>query len=184
MARFSDIVAGFASRETQKVERWWLNRMVIIGAIALCGLVAVTGLTFLAYAAYISLLDVVTPSMAGVIVGCILLVLSLLGALGTWLWARHIRKQEQQPRQTTISPSVSSPPGERQVPVDTITIMGETIGASLNKNGIRTFDVMIAALVAGTVLGASPALRHRLRQRRFSSRTTPSAKREYNTTRP
>jgi hypothetical protein len=107
------------------------------------------------------------PWKAGVIIGVVAILLSLIGGLIVWL--AMLRK------------SLSRPVGAKQAPseendVDAVTHLGETIGASLFKNGIRTTDIMVAALVAGTVLGASPALRDRLLRRRRGSAERPSSK--------
>ncbi|MGC1951712.1 MAG: hypothetical protein WA970_03895, partial [Gammaproteobacteria bacterium] len=55
-----------------------------------------------------------------------------------------------------------SQPAPEAAGIDRIARLGETIGASISKQDIRTVDVMIGALIAGALLGASTALRERL----------------------
>jgi hypothetical protein len=54
--------------------------------------------------------------------------------------------------------------------VENVAELGRTLGRDLSQYGIRTSDVMLGALLAGTLLGASPALRDRLFGRRGNPR--------------
>jgi hypothetical protein len=108
---------------------------------------------FIAVGSYLSLSERMVPWKAGLIVGGGVLILSVIGALSAGFLVQ--RRKTTQPS----SKSQSAPDAAR---IDSIARLGETIGASISKQGIRTVDVMIGALVAGALLGASPALRERL----------------------
>jgi len=169
MSWIHDFVYGLAAQKAKKVLAWW--RRSVTGAVLLvfCGVVALGGLGFVAMGSYTSLREALEPWKAGLIVGMGTLLLSLIGALIVW-----IVMLRQKPATTD---STQVPPEEAEI--DTITHLGESIGASLFKNGIRTTDVVIAALVAGTVLGASPALRDRLLRRRQSTSEKSSSDSSY-----
>ncbi|MCG6969048.1 MAG: hypothetical protein LJE85_04685 [Gammaproteobacteria bacterium] len=150
-----DIVA----RGVKRLTTWYHSIMARTLILVLCGWAALGGLGFIAVGSYLSLSEVFVPWVAGLIVGCGILLLSLLGA---WLTILYWRSTPQP--QAPIEPPEENT--EAQTLVDTATHLGEIVGASLSKSGIRTTDVMIAALVAGTILGASPALRERLLKRK------------------
>ena len=152
-----DFVCSFAAQMTENVRAWWRRGIVVTVWLVFCGLVAVSGLAFIAVGSYLSLSEVVAPWAAGLIIGATLVVLSAIGSLIVRYFVL---------RQNAGESSGSGKSSVREADVDTIAHLGETIGASLIKNGIRTTDVMIAALVAGAVLGASPALRNRLLRRK------------------
>jgi hypothetical protein len=126
----------------------------------LLGLAALSGVGFIAVGSYLSLSDTLVPWAAGLIVGSGLLVLSLFG---TWIALLYSRKatQAQTPEKQPAEENTQA-----QTMVDTAAHLGEIVGASFGRSGIRTTDVVIAALVAGTILGASPALRKRLLHRK------------------
>ena len=159
MSWLLDFVYGLAAQNTQKVVAWWRRGVVGTVLLGFCGLAALGGLGFIGAGSYASLSETLEPWKAGLIVGIVALLLSLIGALLVWIFL--LRKESTQ---------ASAPkPASDEFDVDTIAHLGETIGASLFKNGIRTTDIMLAALVAGTVLGASPALRERLLRRKRST---------------
>jgi xanthine/uracil permease len=107
-------------------------------------------LVFIAVGSYLSLREVLSPLKSGLVMGSILAGLSIIGILITWF----LVQRRNHARSTNPKPE--------DVPVDTIASLGETIGYGLGERGVRQTDVVIAALVAGTVLGASPVLRDRL----------------------
>ncbi|MGD8592352.1 MAG: hypothetical protein PVG20_07610 [Thioalkalispiraceae bacterium] len=152
-----------AARGVKRLTAWYHSLIARTLILALCGWAALGGLGFVAVGSYLSLSEVFVPWVAGLIVGCGILLLSLLGAWLTLLYWRRTTQPE-----SPIEPPMEN--AEAQTMVDTAAHLGEIVGESLSKSGIRTTDVMIAALVAGTVLGASPALRDRLlKRKRYAS---------------
>jgi hypothetical protein len=135
-----------------------LRSLIGIALMMFFALFAVGGLIYLSIACYLALREIVDPWQAGLILGGGLLVLSLLGVFTTWffLW-RHPDKYAGE----SIGSRLEQPPS-----VDAVTRLGEAISAPLGQRDIRTIDIMIAALAAGTVLGASPALRKRMSRRK------------------
>lgn len=167
MSWIHDFVCGLAAQKAQKVLAWWKRGVAGTVLLVFCGLIALCGVGFIAFGSYISLTESLPPWKAGFIVGIVSVLLSIIGALVVWL--RVLRRQGDQSASARQESAQESD-------VDTIAHLGETIGASLFKNGIRTTDVVIAALVAGTVLGASPALRERLLRRKQNSSSRSSSK--------
>lgn len=143
---------------------------VIVRAIVLIlfGIAGLSGVGFIVAGSYLSLSEVLVPWAAGLIVGCGLLIVSLLGAwitVASWQKTTQNQLPEKSDRNNTSI----------QNTVETAEHLGEIVGARFSKSGIRTIDVMIAALAAGTILGAGPSLRKRLsnRQRHRHSVRTP-----------
>jgi hypothetical protein len=147
------LLDGVVAEKISDVREQWRQRLVATGVIALCVLAAFGGLVFIAVGSYLSLSEVMAPWQAGLIVGGGVLMLSLIGALSARLMVR---------RRKPAPPSNKNPSAADAARIDSIARLGETIGASMSRHGIRMADVMIGALVAGTLLGASPALRERL----------------------
>jgi hypothetical protein len=159
MSWIHDFISGLAAQKTRQVLAWWQRSVTGTVLLVFCGISALGGLGFVAVGSYVSLCNQLEPWKAGLIVGVVIVLLALVGALIVWVVV--LRKQHEQPAATQAPPE--------QVDIDTIAHLGETIGAAIFKNGVRTSDVVIAALVAGTVLGASPALRERLLRRKSHS---------------
>jgi hypothetical protein len=133
------------------------RRIVETGLMVFCGLTGLGGLIFIAVGGYLSLSDLYSPWLSGLIIGGVILALSLVGALLLWLAMRgHTVPKRGRSRGS---------PSER-TQVDNVAYLGEIIGAHLSRQGIRTIDVMLAALAAGIALSASPTVRTRLRRRR------------------
>lgn len=147
------LFGGVAAAKINDVRDQWRQRIVAMGVVAFCALAAFGGLAFIAVGSYLSLREGMVPWKAGLIVGGGVLVLSLIGALSARFLV-HRRKATQ--------PSGKSQPAPEAAGIDRIARLGETIGASISKQDIRTVDVMIGALIAGALLGASTALRERL----------------------
>jgi hypothetical protein len=170
MSWIHDLARGLAAQKAQQARAWWRRSVVATGLLVFCSLTALSGLGFIAVGGYIALSETFTPWEAGLIVGGAILVLSLVGAL----IARFVVL-----RRKPAQPSGAQMPRPEEAYVDAITHLGETIGAGLFKNGIRTTDIVIAALVAGTVLGASPALRDRLLRRKGRSSAKSSTESDH-----
>lgn len=146
MRLIHELFSGVVAAKINDVRDQWRRRMVARGIVAFCALIAFGGLAFIAVGSYLSLSERMVPWKAGLIVGGGVLVLSVIGVLAAWLFV-HRRKSQHAPNAAGI---------------DGIARLGEAIGASIGKQGIRTADIVIVALIAGAVLGASSALRERL----------------------
>ena len=149
------------ANKTRQLREVFERGVVYSTLVRLSAAVGLLAIALIAIGGYISLSAQYTPWIAGLIVGGVVLLL----ALAVIVVVRHMA----QPARSTYSrPTASEPeipsPSKRQV--DAITRMGEDIGKSLNNGRVKAIDVLIAALVAGTVLGASPALRQRVKQHR------------------
>lgn len=122
--------------------------------VSVCALAGLSGLGFISVGGYLSLRELFAPWKSGLIVGSVLAGLSLVGILIT-RFLIHGRN----PRQSTNTSA-------EDVPINSIASVGEAIGSGLreglHERGVRQIDLVIAAMVSGTVLGASPALRDRL----------------------
>ena len=159
------MVGRAAANKTNNV-RIWLRRSVLEATLLMaCALAALVGVVIITIGGYASLSEFYTPWIAGLIVGSVILILSIIGALTVWYATRPPEMIQQHYH------SNEPPPQETQI--DAVTHIGEHIGASLNNGRIKTTDVIIAALVAGTVLGATPALRQRILQRKRRSTDHP-----------
>jgi len=135
--------------------------MVIMALTLLCGVIGTGGLAFITIGWYTALRETLAPWSAGFIVGGVMLVAAIAGVLAIWYSVRNKRGHSGTPAPESTS---------RSAQLDAVTHLGKTIGSSMNQRDVRTTDVMIAALVAGTVLGASPALREQLFRHRGRER--------------
>jgi len=173
MSSLGAMMSRSAAETAGQVRAWW-KRSVLEAALTVCfALAALSGVVLVAVGGYASLSALYAPWIAGVAVGGVLLLLSIAGLLIV-SHLDHAKAPAQQPER-----ALSEPP-RRDPQIDTVAQIGEYIGASLNDGRIRTIDVTIAALVAGTVLGASPALRERIfRARSDAGANAPAPAREY-----
>jgi hypothetical protein len=160
------LAGGITAATMHNVRAWWRRSVAAMALMVFLGLTALGCLAFVSVGVYDSLREILPAWQAGLIVGgglvAIALLVTLIVVLVILKWSKKAGRAEKKP-----------PPVQEQL--DDIAHLGETIGASLGK-GVRTTDVMIAALVAGTVLGASPALRDRLFRRRRCSHDRPSSR--------
>jgi len=153
------------ANKTRQLREVFERSVVYATLVRLSAAVALLAVAVIAVGGYISLSTQYTPWIAGLIVGGVVLVLALIVTLFVWRMTHPHVSTSTRP---TVAETDAPPPSKRQV--DAITRMGEDIGAGLKNGQVKTIDVLIAALVAGTVLGASPALRHRILQRRWRAR--------------
>lgn len=146
-------------RGIKHFKTWSYSFIVRAIVLALFGIAGLSGVGFIVAGSYLSLSEILVPWAAGLIVGCGLLVISLMGA-----WITIVSWQKTTQEQTPDKPDRSY--SATQNTVETAEQIGEIVGARFSKSGIRTIDVMIAALVAGTILGAGPSVRKRLSHRK------------------
>ncbi|MGA9573089.1 MAG: hypothetical protein WBS20_03980 [Lysobacterales bacterium] len=159
MSWLHGLLKGLAENALSSVRAWWERRLIETTLMLFCGLATLGALGFVAVGGYISLCQFFSPWQSGLIVGGILLLLSLTGALLLW---RFTKSAAPHPAPRSECPETA--PGTGQAPLDDVAQLGEIIGARLGQRGIHKTDVMLSALVAGTVIGVSSALRHRRRQ--------------------
>jgi hypothetical protein len=173
MSWLKQFVNGIAEEQAQRARAWWRRGLVSSAMIISLALIGLGGVAFVAMAGYFALRLVLVPWAAGLIMGAVMLALS---GLGIWMvWRRSAGHGPAEARS-------AQPAAPAQAQVSSVTRMGEAIGAKLHQRDIRTTDVMIAAMVAGTVLGATPALRERLWQRKHRSNGNgrPYTRQQYN----
>jgi hypothetical protein len=156
---------GVAAARIRQMREQWKRSLVLTGVLVACAVVALGGLGFMAAAAYLALRAILLPWQAALVIGGAALLLALVGALlARSLLARSGSREAPEPDTPAPHPDAS--------PVENIAELGRTLGRDLSQYGIRTSDVMLGALLAGTLLGASPALRDRLFGRRGSPRNS------------
>ncbi len=142
-----------------RVRVLWRRGLATAALGLVLALLAAGGAGFLALAVYFALAQAIPPWSAALIVGAILLALALLGALVV----RAMLRDGDTEAPSHPPPAGAGAPGAgEERPVDVATRLGEDLGQSLGRRGVRASDVVVAALVAGAVLGASPALRERI----------------------
>ncbi len=143
----------------EKAKLWHsLGRSAVLLSLAIFAtLAAFGGLVFALLGIYLSLEAVMEPWLAGVIVGCAMV---LIAVIALWIVARLITKQG---RPETLPPSSKPTLAAAHKPPETVSeTLRATVGDVLGASNIRASDVVLGALVAGLVLGASARLRERL----------------------
>jgi hypothetical protein len=152
-----------------------LGKIPIVEAIliAFCGLAVLVGVGFIAAGGYLSLRQSFSPWLSGLVVGGVILFLAFFAILMLWLSMRNKGAAQEPP------PPRPEPPELGSSRVNDVTQLGEAVGRQLSERGVRVTDVVIAALVAGAVLGARPALRQRRRQRRQNPRRASTTTRPH-----
>jgi len=151
---------GLMEKGMKGVVRAGKRRMVETTLLVLCCLAALGSLIFIAVGTYLSLSEFYAPWLSGLIVGGGIMALAIAASVVLWLFMR---------RDTVPRQSSSREEGTEKDWVDNAAYLGEIIGRHLNRRGIRTLDVMIAALAAGAVLGAGSAIRTRKRSTKGGS---------------
>ncbi|MDZ7750356.1 MAG: hypothetical protein U5S82_01570 [Gammaproteobacteria bacterium] len=153
------MAGGVLAAARARVRAVWRRGLAMAVLSLVLALLAVSGAGFLVLAAYLALAQVMAPWSAALIVGGALVGVALLGALGVWL---ILRGRHDGAASQSAPPAAGAPADADERPVDMAARLGEDLGQRLGRRGVRVSDVMVAALVAGTLLGASPALRARL----------------------
>jgi len=136
-----------------------LVKILLIGA---CLLIALGGLGFIAVGGYVTLCEIYSPWVSGLIVGATALLLSLLAILLLSISMRNVSRQKTE----SFGGQAPEREARESAQVDNVMHLGEALGSHLSQRGVRLTDVALAALVAGTVLGTGPALQRRRQNRR------------------
>lgn len=148
------LTGKIGAAKIEHLRAWWRRGIAGMMLMGFSALAALGGLGFIFAGSYLALRNMFDPWTAGVLVGGVLLVLSLVGFLVAWLFLTRGGRQRR-----------TEKPGTEDIQVQSIASLGEALGESIGKLNISKIDVIIAAAVAGTILGASPALRQRLLNR-------------------
>jgi uncharacterized membrane protein YjjB (DUF3815 family) len=143
----------------EKAKLWHsLGRSAVLLALAIFAtLAAFGGLVFALLGIYLSLETVMAPWLAGVIVGCTMI---LIAVIALWIIMRLFTKQGRP--ETLPSASTSTLAAAHQPSGTVPEALRATVGDVLGASNIKASDIVIAALIAGLVLGASGRLRERL----------------------
>jgi hypothetical protein len=118
---------------------------------------ALSGLIFVFLGAYLSLAEVMQPWQAGAIVGSAVMLIAIILLVIAVLvigWQRRTTTGS-----VPLRGAAASPEGGPSSRNDGAGLLGMSVGDMLAKSNIKTTDIVLSALVAGMVLGASPRLR-------------------------
>jgi len=140
-----------AARIAERVQTWWQHQAVAAVLLVVCAVIALAAIGFAVASAYLAL-SVAMPAWAAALVTAgTLLVLALIAGLVANSYARRPLRR----------PATSAARQPKAPPVELASRMGRSLGENLSRRGVRSTDVVIAALVAGVALGVAPALRDR-----------------------
>ncbi|WP_405235693.1 phage holin family protein [Lentisalinibacter orientalis] len=145
-----------ADRIAVRFQTWWQHQAVAAVLLVACAVIALAAIGFAVMSGYLAL-SVAMPAWAAALVTAgSLLVLALIAGLVANSYARQPLRQRDGPRSRQSHGRQPETP-----PVELATRMGRSLGENLSRRGVRSTDVVIAALVAGIALGVAPALRER-----------------------
>ena len=117
--------------------------------LGLAVMAVIVGMVFVLYGLYLSLAESLPPWQAGVIVGGVVVLFAAILLL--------VIAQQSRP-----APIKSSNPPEQTTSDDSTAQLGSVIGDIVAKSNVKSSDIVLTALIAGIVLGASPSLRQRI----------------------
>jgi hypothetical protein len=124
-------------------------------ALLIAAILVVVGVGFLGAAVYFALCLVLTPPMAALATAlCVLvaaIVVILIGRLVGRMLGKSVRRR----------PATRTPAGARGIAADLGILAGGEIAALVRSHALGT---LLASLVAGFAVGASPGLRRLLRE--------------------
>lgn len=153
------VFAEIFAAERAKFRRGMAGLVLGLSLWAFTVAAALTGLIFLLLGWYRSLAATMASWQASAIVGSTVLLLAVIGLLSAALVIRR--------------PGVSSrDPASGRETGDSAGRPAAAVSEAIAKSGIRTSDLVLAALIAGMVLGASPRLRERVFDRARENRKT------------
>lgn len=145
-----------AARIAERFQTWWQHQAVAAVLLAVSAVIALAAVGFAVMSGYLAL-SVAMPAWAAALVTAgTLLVLALIAGLVANSYARRPLRRPDSSR--AREPRARQP---ETPPVELASRMGRSLGENLSRRGVRSTDVVIAALVAGVALGVAPALRER-----------------------
>lgn len=137
--------------------------MIVVILAVLIGLAVAGAFVFAGVGLYFSLLETMPPWQAGVVVGgaALLVALLLLAVAALPVAGYGPRRSRGAARHASEEQRATRPASD-----DGAARLGQAVGDIIARADIRATDMVLGALVAGVVLGASPRLRRRRRGRR------------------
>ncbi|WP_405224815.1 phage holin family protein [Lentisalinibacter sediminis] len=145
-----------AARIAERFRTWWQHQAVAAVLLAVCAVIALAAIGFAVMSGYLALSIAMPAWAAALVTAGTLLVLALIAGLVANRYARQPLRQPHGPQARQSRDRRPETP-----PVELAARMGRSLGENLNRRGVRSADVVIAALVAGVALGVAPALRER-----------------------
>ncbi|HKL61908.1 MAG TPA: phage holin family protein [Woeseiaceae bacterium] len=146
-------VRRLAAHAAERFQTWWQRQAVAAVLLVVCAVIGLAAIGFAVAAGFLALGVAMPPWGAALLTAGILALLALVAGLIAGSYARRplpgrsrpVRDEEEEPSSVELASSV-----------------GRSLGENLNRRGVRSTDVVVAALVAGVALGVAPALRERL----------------------
>lgn len=157
-----------AARAAERFQTWWQRQAVAGVLLVVCAVIGLAAIGFAVAAGFLALGVAMPAWAAALITAGILLLLALIAGLIANAYARKPLPRHADPartRQTEVPP------------VELATRMGRSLGENLSRRGVRSADVVVAALVAGIALGVAPALRERFGREDDETRERPRQRR-------
>ncbi|HZX24184.1 MAG TPA: phage holin family protein [Woeseiaceae bacterium] len=140
-----------AARIGERFQTWWQHQAVAAVLLVVCAVIALAAIGFAVTSGYLALKVAMPAWAAALVTAGTLLVLALIAGVVANSYARRpLREPARSPGREPEAP-----------PVELASRMGRSLGENLSRRGVRSTDVVIAALVAGVALGVAPALRER-----------------------
>lgn len=143
------LLAEIVAAEHAKLWRSSVRLAIVMALLGLAVMAVVVGMVFVLYGLYLSLAESLPPWQAGVIVGGVVVLFAAILLL--------VIAQQSRP-----APIKSSNPPEQTTSDDSTAQLGSVIGDIVAKSNVKSSDIVLTALIAGIVLGASPSLRQRI----------------------
>ena len=143
------LLAEIVAAEHAKLWQSSVRLAIVMALLGLAVMAVVVGMVFVLYGLYLSLAESLPPWQAGVIVGGVVVLFAAILLL--------VIAQQSRP-----APIKSSNSPEQTTSDDSTAQLGSVIGDIVAKSNVKSSDIVLTALIAGIVLGASPSLRQRI----------------------
>lgn len=142
------LLAEMLADETAKLWKGSIRLATIMAFLGLCVMAMVVGMIFVLIGLYLSLAEIMPYWQAGAIVGGAVF---LFAALFLIIISQQGRSA---PLKNDRLPA--------QISDDSTAQLGSEIGSIVAKSNVKTSDIVLAVLISGIVLGASPSLRQQI----------------------
>ena len=134
--------------EHAKIWQDLIRLALIISLLILAVMAVVVGMVFVFFGLYVALTETLKPWEAGIIVGVGMVFFATILIL---IFARQGR---------VVSPKGNSV--SEQITNHSNTQLRQIVGNTITQSNIKSSDIVLAALLGGIVLGASPRLRRQM----------------------